>query len=231
MRVAKNYQKYPVIGEPYKAHDRWYTKINLNGQLTEVRLYNDEEYEKMYPANLIKPKEALGFDAGYIDLIIGQTSTVKDWLANSGAKYHKIFGWYFPSTDPLPEIIPEGIKLIRLPWEKVSTNQFLKPDAELEELMDELLYGKSSTDFVGAVGERMNLLLAVKKVVQFESKYGTTRFHIMEDKDGNTFTWTTNTRALTEGRVYAITATIKDHELYHGQKRNVITRCVIQEEK
>ena len=230
MRVAKNYQKYAIIGEPYEAHGHWYTKINLNGQLTEVRLYNDEEYEKMYPAKFVAPKEALGFEAGYITLITGKTATVKDWLNNSGAKYHKIFGWYLPSTSPLPKIIPEGINLITLPWDKVSTNNYLKSDLELEEIINELFYGVSSSHFVGEIGERITLLLTVKKVVEFESKYGKTRFHIMEDTAGNRFTWTTNTRSLVENQQYKITATIKTHETYHGEKRNVITRCVVQEE-
>ena len=30
MRVAKNYQKYPVIGEPYEAHGYWFIKIRKN---------------------------------------------------------------------------------------------------------------------------------------------------------------------------------------------------------
>ena len=231
MRVAKNYQKYAIIGEPYQAHGYWFTKINLNGQLTEVRLYNDDEYEKMYPSNLIRPKEALGFDAGYITLIVGKTSLVRDWLTESGAKYHKIFGWYFPSTDPLPEIIPEGIKLIPLGWEKVSTNQYLKPDAELDELMNEILYGTSASDFVGKIGDRITITLLVKKIVEFDSKYGKTRVHRMTDEHDNTYTWITNAKSLVEGQYYQITATIKAHEVYHGEKQTLLTRCVAQPAK
>ena len=228
MRVAKNYQKYPVIGEPYEAHGHWYTKINLNGQLTEVRLYNDEEYEKMYPSNLIRPREALGFDGGYITLITGKTATLKDWLQNTGARFHKIFGWYFPSSDPIPEIIPEGVKLIQLDWDKVSNNQFLKPDMELEEVMSGLLYGASASTFIGEIGDRITLEATIKKVVEFDSKFGKTRVHIMEDDAGNIYTWVTNTKSLIENQKYKVTATVKAHEIYHGERQNVLTRCVAQ---
>ena len=68
----------------------------------------------------------------------------------------------------------------------------------------------------------------IKKVVEFDSKFGKTRVHIMEDSSGNIYTWVTNTKSLIENQKYKITATIKAHEIYHGERQNVLTRCVAQ---
>lgn len=229
MRVAKNYEKYETIGEPYEAHHHWYQKININGQITEVRLYSDAEYEKMYPSNLISIKEQLGFNDGSIALIGGNTSAVKDWLNRIGARYHKLFGWYLP-TNELDGVIPEGITLYPLTWAEVSVNnKYLRPDYEILELVSSKKYGESVSNFVGKVGDKISKTLRVKKVVKLNTKYGETNMHIMEDFDENIYVWITNTRNLVEGQLYSIFGTIKAHEIYKGEKRTVLVRCQVEE--
>lgn len=229
MRVAKNYEKYETIGEPYEAHHHWYQKININGQITEVRLYSDAEYEKMYPSNLISIKEQLGFNDGSIALIGGNTSAVKDWLNRIGARYHKLFGWYLP-TNELDGVIPEGITLYPLTWAEVSVNnKYLRPDYEILELVSSKKYGESTTEFVGEIGQKITTDLTVKKVIELDTRYGKTNMHFMTDKDDNIFIWITNTRNLVEGQRYTVSGTIKNHETYKGERRNVLTRCQVKE--
>ena len=230
MKVAKNYEKYEPIGEPYLIHGHGYIKLNINGVPTEVRAYTDEEYEKMYPANQINPKEALGFANGYITIFAGSLNAVRDWLHSIGARYHKVFGWYLPSTIDTPEIIPEGVHTIQLDWAEVSLNGHLKAEMDLNEIVNEKLYGTSTSEFVGNIGERMAINLTVQTVSEFNSKFGKTYFHKMSDKDGNIFIWTTGTRELVKDQTYSVLGTIKDHSLYHGEKQNVLVRCVIQPE-
>lgn len=229
MRVAKNYEKYEQLGEPYLIRGRGYVQLSINGVPTEVRAYNDEEYEKMYPQNPQNPKEVLGFNNGYITLFTGSTKLVKDWFASIGARYHKIFGWYLPSTIDTPEITPEGIKLVQLGWDEVSNNGHLKAEVDLNEIINEKLYGITDTNFIGTPGERKIFALTVQSVSEFNSRYGKTYFHKMTDDAGNIYIWTTGTKALVEHQKYRIIATIKDHTLYHGEKQNVLVRCVVSE--
>lgn len=229
MRLAKNYQQYETIGEPYEAHGYWYQKININGQITEARLYNDAEYEKMYPSNLIPIREQLGFTDGAVSLIGGNVSAVKDWLNEIGAKYNKLFGWYLP-VEELDGVIPEGITLYPLLWSEISqNNKYLRPDEEIVEIVSSKKFGKSTSQYVGEVGQKITTNLLIKKVIELNTRYGKTNMHIMEDNDKNIFIWITNARNLVEGQTYTVTGEIKEHETYKGEKRNVLKRCQVKE--
>ena len=233
MQLAKNYQQYETVGEPYQAHQHWYQKININGQITEARLYTDEEYEKMYPSNLVPIKEQLGFVDNSISLIIGNISELSDWLKRVNAKYNKLFGWYLPGTCGEPiEPIPEGIIFKVLTWPQISVNnKYLRPDPEIVEIVSSIKYGDSPSQFVGEVGSKITEILYIKKVMKVNTRYGETNVHIMTDNNENIYTWMTNSRNLVEGQTYKITGTIKNHETYKGQKRNVLIRCQVQELK
>lgn len=233
MRLAKNYQQYETVGDPYQAHRHWYQKININGQITEARLYTDEEYEKMYPSNLVPIKDQLGFVDNGISLILGNTNELTDWLSRINARYNKLFGWYLPGICGEPiEPIPEGITFKVLTWPQISiNNKYLRPDQEIVELVSSIKYGTSPSQFVGEIGSRITANLHIIKVVKLNTRYGETNLHIMEDPDQNIYTWITNSRNLVEDQTYTITGTIKAHETYKGQKRNVITRCQVQELK
>ena len=121
MPVAKTFENYPLLCEPYIVHNHQYVKIEINGRPTEVRFYNDEEYARMYPeySPLINPKIALGFNNGDITLLLGDTSLYEDWLKNSVARYNKTFGWYVASMDSMPNNLPPGITTQRLSWNMV----------------------------------------------------------------------------------------------------------------
>lgn len=80
--------------------------------------------------------------------------------------------------------------------------------------------------FVGDVGNRINFVLTVRKVLSFEGEYGTTRLHFLVDSEGNTFKWATSSRILEEGETYAIKGTIKAHAEYRGVKQTILSRCV-----
>ena len=229
MRLAKNYEQYETVGEPFQSHQHWYQRININGQITEARLYNDEEYEKMYPSNFASIKEQLGFQEETVSLIDGNTSAVKDWLGRVGARYHKLLGWYIPSQE-VDGTIPEGITLYPLSWKQISVNnKYLRPDNEVVEIISSIKYGASSSDFVGQVGDKISKVLRVKKVIKLNTRYGETNMHIMEDFDENIYVWITNTRNLVEGQLYSVFGAVKAHEVYKGERRTILVRCQIKE--
>ena len=84
---------------------------------------------------------------------------------------------------------------------------------------------------MGEVGSKITEILYIKKVMKVNTRYGETNVHIMTDNNENIYTWMTNSRNLVEGQTYKITGTIKNHETYKGQKRNVLIRCQVQELK
>lgn len=120
--VAKSYIGLPFIGEPYIKNKKKYVKVQLkSGKEKEIRIYNSNEYEKMYP--LPKPKWApqrkmLGFgDEGYIIIFKG-ADKYEEYFGKTNARYCRFWGWYIPSNETVP-VLPEGVSAVVLPWENV----------------------------------------------------------------------------------------------------------------
>lgn len=120
--VAKSYIGLPFIGEPYIKNKKRYVKVQLkSGKEKEIRIYNSNEYEKMYP--LPKPKWApqrkmLGFgDEGYIIIFKG-ADKYEEYFDKTNARYSRFWGWYIPSNETVP-VLPEGVSAVVLPWENV----------------------------------------------------------------------------------------------------------------
>ena len=118
--VAKSYQNLEIIGEPFSSKGRLYVQVKTkSGVLKTVRWYSEKEYMKMYPNDTIEDtekfkriktqKETLGFEKGYITIFKGNTYEDKEYFQMSTARYSRLWGWYFISTDELPKDIPEQI--------------------------------------------------------------------------------------------------------------------------
>lgn len=91
---------------------------------------------------------------------------------------------------------------------------------------------KKPSEYVGEVGKRMKgLKLTLNKIINLgEGAYGIMHLYKFEDEVGNTLVWfsgnsvDSETRDFLEGRVYNVTATVKEHSLYNGSKQTVLTR-------
>ena len=242
MPVAKSFQSFAIFGEPYIKNGRQYVVVvKPNGGHREVRWYTEAEYAKMYPTEANKDvdavlgkkirttKEVLGFANGYITIFKGDTYALLDWFRESTARYHNIFGWYFISTEELPEI-PAGIEPIQLKWEDVAfvDEDTLKSEAVIKEHINSLIYESTGSEWQGAVGDRLELELTVQKVIPLDSGYyGPSIFHLFTDAAGNEYTWTTGSKTLEEGTTYTLRGTVKNLVLYKGSKQTVLTRCHI----
>lgn len=235
MPVAKSYQQFPLSCKPYIKNGKQYVKIiPKNGIPKEVRWYSDIEYEKMYPEEKVTRirtlKEVLGFDKGYITIFKGDTYSELEWFQNSIARYHRLFGWYIVSTEEIPAL-PFGIEAIQLNWDNIAVddNQ-LKSDSEIGEVLNNLRFDPSPSEYVGNIGDKLSLILKVIKVIPVESYYGVSNLHIMEDEETqNVFVWNTSTRALELDRTYSVTGTVKAHKLYKNIKQTVLTRCKVKD--
>lgn len=131
--VAKSYQGLPIVADSYEKNKKMYCKVRLkSGAEKEVRVYSEKEYEKMYPTPAPKWKsqhDMLGFgdaDANYI-LIFNNKPEFEEFYEKGPFRYHRVFGWYLPSSETVP-VLPAGCIPCILPWEAVG-----QADGELKE--------------------------------------------------------------------------------------------------
>ena len=234
MPVAKTYQSWNIIDEPYIKNGRRYIVVERpNGSRKEVRWYTDAEYARMYPEaeapmKKIRPrKEVLGFEKGYITIFKGDTYAFSEWFKENGATYRTFWGWSFASTQELPEL-PVGLEPKQLRWEDVAyvDEDELKSQSAIDEAVAALIYEESNSQWIGAVGDRLEVEVLVVKAVELpDGYYGPSTMHIMEDADGNQYVWTTGSRKLEQGENYKLRGSVKEHKSYKRVKQTVLTRC------
>ena len=229
MPVAKIYENLNQIGEPYMLHGHTYVKVDLNGVPKEVRMYSDAEYHEMYDNPYQSPQLALGFEKGYITIFKGNTRNLTYWFTSKNARYSKIFGgWYFPSSEILPSVLPEGIEPIRINWTDISNNGKLKPETEINDIINSHLFDPSTSTYKGVIGQKQTFILTVIKAIPVDTRFGSSTIHTMVDKDNNEFVWTTGSKTLVVGNKYKVTGTIKEHKKYRNVKQTILTRCVVE---
>lgn len=232
MAVARSYRDCEILCAPFIQNGRKYVNIKTPaGTERRVRYYSDAEYFKMYgeefaPTAPISEKDKLGFVNGYITIFKGNTYPHKDWLKEHGARFTKLFNWSFASDVEWPEAeLPIDLEPLQIPWEAVSADDHLLPEAEVRSYIESLMYDPSNSEYVGEIGDRIEETLTVTKAVTLESYYGTSIMHIMEDAIGNVFVWITKAKNYPEGKVVTLRGTIKDHKEYKGTKQTILTRC------
>lgn len=234
--VAKSYQNLEMVGEPFSVNKRLYVQVKTKkGVLKTVRWYSEKEYIKMYPDEVIleqgikrikTQKEVLGFTNGYITIFKGDTYNNKEYFQMSTARYSRLWGWYFISTEKLPNDIPEDVEAITLPWEMVGNeDETLKKEDEVIAAVESLIYEPDISEYQGEIGERLELFLTVEKAISLDSYYGQSTMHIMRDDCGNCYVWTTSAKKWVENTEHHLTGTVKDHKLYRGVKQTILTRC------
>ena len=237
MAVAKSYKDLPICGEPYEKNKRMYVVVECkNGHRKEVRWYTDAEYAKMYPEDetagykkLRSRKDVLGFKEGYITIFKGNTALFKEWFKEHGAVYRTFWGWSISSEIELPQVIPAGLEPKRLLWEDVAyvDEDELKTQSVIDDAVAKLIYDESPSSWQGEVGDRIERLLTVVKVIELEGYYGKSTFYLFEDESGNEYCWTTAARQLELGETYEVRGSVKAHQVYKGKNQTVLTRCKV----
>ena len=234
--VAKSFQNLEIVKGPYEVKGRSYVMVKFsNGSTRQVRWYSEYEYNKIYhmdskPVVKRTQKEIFGFDNGYITIFKGNTYLERDYFRLNSARYHKIWGWYFVSTEELPNDIPADVEAIRLPWDAIGLNDgTLKPETEITKAIEKLIYDEDPSTYQGEKGDKLNIYVTIEKVVPLDGYYGPSNMHIMRDENNNCYIWTTTTRSLNVDTKYHITGTVKDHKEYKNTKQTILTRCKIIE--
>lgn len=90
----------------------------------------------------------------------------------------------------------------------------------------------AKSEHVGTVGKReMFLDLALERVIDVDTQFGTLHIHKFVDKSGNSLVWKTNSTRLDEGKSYNVKGTVKEHGDYKGWKQTELSRCKAEEIK
>lgn len=129
--VAPSFQNFEFLTEPYSSNGKMYIRVRnpKTGTERQARWYNDIEFRKLYPKEKVEiknkyyrpRKEVLGFDKGYITVLINaDIDKHAEWLAAAKARYHKQWGWYIISTEAIPENHPKEITIKKLLWEEIN---------------------------------------------------------------------------------------------------------------
>ena len=232
--VAKSFQGLEQIGDIYQVKGRNYIQVKTKtGTIKAVRVYTDKEYAKMYPddvkdngTQLKTQKEVLGFDKGYITIFKGNTFEDKEYFKGNSARYTRLWGWYFVSTEELPEDIPDDVEPIRLPWEMVGNEDgTLKSEVVIARAIESLVYEPDDSEWQGEIGDKLDIIVTVEKAILLDGYYGPSTMHVFRDYDGNCYVWTTAARSWETGSEHHIAGTIKELKQYKGTKQTVLTRC------
>lgn len=236
MSVAKSYEKYPIVGDPYEHDKRQYVKIKYpccrksscskcGGEgfyLKEVRWHDDPI--------VFDARKGFGFyDAGYITLIDGPEETLDHYFKEvkpRQARYNLLFNWYIPSSLALPEL-PNGCSYKQLNWKQISENNNIYDYDKVRRIVKCYLTGEQPIEscFVGNVGDKLAQDYVVIKDSVDKGYYGDSHTFILEDVDGNRYAWKTSARKLDVGEIYYLKGTIKEHLKIEGIEHTVLTRC------
>lgn len=223
MATAPSFANLERLSEPFEENGKEYILVKTkSGTTRKVRWY-EEPMKKIRST-----KEVLGFSKGYITIFKGDTYPVLEWFQESVARYHNFWGWYIVSEDEVPEIIPAGVTPIQLKWEDVAfaDEDQLRPESQIKEHIDSLMYDPSPSKWQGEVGDRITRYLTVTKVAELpDGYYGPSTFYLFEDEEENEYTWTTAARKLELGETYEVVGTVKALSKYKGKEQTVLTRC------
>ena len=97
--------------------------------------------------------------------------------------------------------------------------------------LEEAARTKKVSAYVGEVGERMDMIVKVKRIGGFNSSYGWVSVVNMLKDTGETIVWFANTSPkMNHGDTYKIKGTIKKHEEYKEWKQTHVSRVKVLEE-
>ena len=210
-------------------------------KLAEAIAHAPEKNAEFFQKNGFNPE-------GKTYVVLGNTFEIKEELKAQGAKWDNISKhWHMPTP-------PEGREYIELSvddmyeagYAGVYTWNNWKPFPEkgrdhyyyvIEDAEKSLKVKESTSEYIGEVGDKLDIVLTYVHTATWENAYGgwlnhesITCLHTFKDEQGNVYVWkTANFIEADYGTKLQVKGTIKEHSEYKGIKQTVLTRCKIQE--
>ena len=218
---------------------RWYTDAQRASMDKAAEKRAAERVAKQ-EARRVKfaARNAFGFgEKGYITLVWGDNEEIKKWredLPEHTVWYNNFFGWFIPSNREYEGLeIPENIKHEKFDWEKIRNkedpeNLEMIDNDEVKKIVQGIIYEPSKSEYQGEVGQWLEKDVKITKRLAFESNYGVTNMHIMEDADENVYIWNTGSKTLNENQTYHLKMKVKEHKDYQGTKQTVVWYCKVK---
>lgn len=82
----------------------------------------------------------------------------------------------------------------------------------------------ASSEFVGAVGDKVILSLTIERVISMDTPYGISWMTLARTQEGNVIVYRGSADLGKQGDQVTVKATIKDHTYYQGVKQTIIQR-------
>lgn len=241
MSVAKSYEKYPIVGDPYEHDKRQYVRIQypcckksvcakcggIGHYLKEVRWYETETITDRFDAR----RAFLFGEQGFITIFKGDKAIIEkfflDELPRYYGRFNTIFGWFIGSDTPIPSNLPSEITPVRLTWEEVSDSQNKIINYDLiRELINLKFYRSVPSKFIGVINDKIEKDFLVVKVNKESGFRGSEAYvYFLEDEEHNSFLWKTSAKKLDKDEIYHLKGSIKEHLIIDGVKTTILTRC------
>lgn len=120
MSVAKSYENFTKLSEPYEENGKMYIQLQnpKTGTIRKARWYEEAKVKKTNSGNP-NLKRVRGFSKGPI-LVVRNIKTHADelWCKESNARYAVGIGWHFVSEEELPAEMPKSLKYVLLTWDE-----------------------------------------------------------------------------------------------------------------
>lgn len=162
----------------------------------------------------------------YVTLLQGDTYAVKTWLKEHGAKYNRIYNWYFPHDVEVPEQLPAEVTPVKFETKNLfdEDGKFITDERLLQLIIDSFRYPPSESAWVGKIGETMPLVLQYKNSRSICSQFGVTNVYTFVDANNNVFkSMTTRALPVEEDLWYTMSARIKNHQMYRNERQTMIS--------
>lgn len=187
--------------------------------------------------NRLAIAEKYGFNPeGKIYVVTGNTYEIREELMEAGAKYRGGINWYFLEKQdryPTIEISYEECLNIYPEYGTMSWKDF----TEVQEVLNSKIPTEEDpSQYVGQVGERLDLVVTFKKRSTYEipsyAGWGTDTvgINVFRDDAGNCFIWKSTSAFfnIAEGSQVRLRGTVKEHSDYKGTKQTILQRCRVE---
>ena len=186
--------------------------------------------------NRLAIAEKYGFNPeGKIYVVTGNTYEIREELREAGAKYRGGINWYFLEKQdryPTIELSYEECLNIYPEYGTMSWKDLTEVQAVLN---SKIPTEEDPSQYVGQVGERLDLVVTFKKRSTYEipsyAGWGTDTvgINVFRDDAGNCFIWKSTSAFfnIAEGSQVRLRGTVKEHSDYKGTKQTILQRCKV----
>lgn len=215
--------------------------VKSEARLEKERIRNKKKLMAQAPKHNEEFMADHGFNSdGITYVVLGNTYEIKEQIKEVGGKFDYIMGWAIPQDNSEWDTIAVNIDEVA---DKDENGWYrYKDSAEIAKILDckENEFKKEHepenetvSEYVGNIGDKVNADVEFVSAYTYDTHYsyygGTSTIFKFKDKNGNIFIWNTSSYPNIEnGKSYSITAIVKDHKEYKGEKETVLTRCKVK---